>query len=134
MNVEKLREGYLEWLSWYKWQWFATLTFRGSPSFSKADRIFRLWIDEIRSAVGTGYFSWFRVTERGAFSDNLHFHLLVAGMRDSSKWHWFFRWEELAGEADIAYFISSGGALEYSLKTLRTDADFEVEYEFCDMP
>lgn len=128
MDTQKLHETYCEWLDTYKWQWFATLTFRGAPSSSKADRLFRKWIDEVERAVGTASFCWFRVAEHGAYGDNLHFHALIGGLREPSKWDWLFRWEELAGEAQISYFVAFGGATSYILKSLRPDVDFDAEF------
>jgi hypothetical protein len=130
VKAKQLRDCYAEWLSSFRWQLFATLTFRRFPSSSRANRIFRLWTDEMRSAVGTSSFRWFRVTEYGSSGTNLHYHAFIGGLRDATKWPWLFRWEELAGEADIFYFSPAGGAVQYSLKTLHEDRDFEIEFDF----
>lgn len=129
MKTQHLIDGYRELLSRYRWQWFATLTFRGTPSFRKTDQAFRLWLSEIDEAVGTADFHWFRVTEHGAFGNNLHYHLLLGGLRDASKWDWILRWEELAGEAVIHYFFPCRGAITYILKTARPGCDFEIDFD-----
>lgn len=129
MTKEQLIDAYADWLSEQRWGLFGTLTFRGSPSPSRADRIFRRWISEMKESDGTNRFRWVRVTEYGAFGDNLHFHILVGGLRDGSKWPWLLRWGELAGSADIFYYVPYAGGLRYMLKTARPDRDFEIEIE-----
>ncbi len=78
---------------------------------------------------GADYFRWVRVTERGSFGDNLHFHVLIGGLRDRSKWPWILRWEELAGDCIISYYRPFAGGIRYMLKTASPDRDFEIEIE-----
>lgn len=129
MTKDQLISAYEDWLSQRRWSLFGTLTFRGSPSSSRADRIFRRWISEMRQNDGTASFRWVRVTECGAFGDNLHFHILVGGLRNGSKWPWLLRWNELAGSADIFYYHPYAGGIRYMLKTAHPDRDFEIEME-----
>jgi hypothetical protein len=93
-----------------------------------ANRIFRKWISEIEDEDGARNFHWFRVTERGAYGDNLHFHVLVGGLRSGSKYPWIVRWNELAGDALITYYFRSGGATKYIVKTARPDRDFDIDF------
>jgi hypothetical protein len=130
MNKNHLINGYHEWLSRYRWTWFGTLTFRSrSIPLWRTDRCFEDWIYEIDAAVGAEDFRWFRVTEFGAFKDNLHYHVLVGGLKDPCKWPWILRWQELAGDADIFYFIRSMGGIRYMLKTADPNTDFEIKYD-----
>jgi hypothetical protein len=130
MNKRHLINGYAEWLSRYHWIWFGTLTFRRPDiKFWVANECFWKWIVEIENAEGTDDFHWVRVTERGAFGDNLHFHVLVGGLKNPSKWPWLLRWQELAGDADIFYYIPSLGGLRYILKTADPKTDFEIQYD-----
>lgn len=129
VNKIELIDAYEEWLSEQSWGLFGTLTFRGSPSSSQADRIFRRWISEMKQADGTTNFRWVRVTEHGSFGDNLHFHVLIGGLRNGSKWPWMLRWDELAGSADIFYYRVHAGGIRYMLKTADPDRDFEIEFE-----
>ena len=128
MNTKQLIDGYEEWLTRFNWAWFGTLTFRDYPTLNRANSLFKKWISEIEKEDGTSDFRWFRVTERGAFNDNIHFHVLVGGLRKGSKWPWIFRWEELAGGSSIAYYFRSGGAARYVVKTAQPGRDFEIDF------
>ena len=44
---------------------------------------------------------------------------------DGNKWHWMFRWDELAGSADIFYYRPNAGGIPYMLKTARPDRDLK---------
>lgn len=129
MNKNNLIDAYEDWLAKQHWSLFGTLTFRSSPSTSRADRIFRQWITEMEKEDGTDGFRWVRVTEHGAADDNLHFHILVGGLRSGSKYPWILRWNELAGDCLISYFHPYAGGLRYMLKTASADRDFEIEIE-----
>lgn len=120
---------YEEWLNRYRWNWLVTLTFRGSVTTQSAEHLCRRWINELRRKEGTSGFSWIRVSERGAFGDNLHFHLLISGLRDECKYFWILRWHDLAGTAWISYFWPSMGGIRYMLKTAHPNCDFEIELE-----
>jgi hypothetical protein len=129
MNRAELIDAYESWLNQFHWSLYCTLTFRGNPSNSKADRIFRQWTDEMRDQDGGDNFRWVRITEHGAFADNLHFHAVIGGLREGSKWPWILRWDELAGSADIFDYRPYAGGLAYMLKTAHPDRDFEIEFE-----
>jgi hypothetical protein len=129
MTRDELISGYVEWLSRFKWVWFGTLTFRRPDlPVGKAKQIFKKWISEIKADDGADDFHWFRVTERGAFGDHLHFHVLVGGLQNGSRLPWVVRWNELAGDASLTYYFRSGGASRYIVKTARPDRDFEIDF------
>jgi len=129
MTKAELVAAYSDWLSRYNWCWFATLTFRGYPPLSKAHRCFRRWITEIEKQDGDPDFRWVRVTERGAYGANIHFHVLVGGLRCGSKFPWILRWEQLAGHAWITYFVRCRGGAGYVVKTACPGRDFEIDFK-----
>ncbi len=129
VGISSLTDAWVELLSRYRWCWFGTLTFRGYPPLRKAHRLFHAWITELRDEDGAKDFHWFRVTERGAYGDNIHFHVLVGGLRNGSKYPWMVRWNELAGDALLTYHHRSGGAAKYIVKTVRPDRDFECDFD-----
>jgi len=129
MTQDELINAYEEWLTETRWSLFGTLTFCTSPSSSKADRIFRQWIAEMKKEDGRPDFRWVRVTEHGISGDNLHYHFLAGGLRNGSKYPWILRWNELAGECLISYFLPYAGGIRYLLKTASPDRDFEIEIE-----
>jgi hypothetical protein len=124
---QELIQGYVDWLSPYRWNLLGTLTFRKQPSSYRADRLFSTWIDAIRKAEGTSAFCWFRVKELGAFGDNFHFHVLVGGLRNPSKFPWMLLWDELAGEANLSYFVTHLGGIRYILKSVQPDQPFDFD-------
>lgn len=127
----KLIDDYDEWLSRFKWQWLATLTFwQSNISPSRADDLFDRWIFQLQDAEGTRNFHWFRVTERGANGDHLRFHCLVGGLENASKWPWLLLWDELAGDCLISYRCPFGGTLRYLLKEVRSDHDLAIECDY----
>ncbi len=128
MRRGELKDGYAEWLSRFAWDWFCTLTFRGYPSRSKANKCFHRWISELRVAQGTENFRWFRVTEYGCTGENVHFHLLVGGLRWKSINRWAFRWSVLAGEPDISPFKRDRGAIQYIIKGVLPHRHFEIDF------
>ena len=128
MKKAEIIEAYERWLNRFRWNWFVTLTFRGAVTKPKANLLFREWIRELHQKEGTKSFSWVRVIEHGSFGDNLHFHLLVSGLRDECKYFWILRWDELAGRAWISYYRSSMGGIRYMLKTFHPNQDFDIEF------
>jgi len=129
MNRQELIDAYSDWLAGFKWCWFGTLTFRRSDiPFSIADHTFKDWIREIETGDGADDFRWFRVTERGAYGCNLHFHILIGGLRNGTKLPWILRWNEMAGDALITYYFRSGNATRYIVKTAHPDRDFEIDF------
>ena len=128
MRSEELVEAYNAWLSTFDWDWFATLTFRGIPSMAKARRCFHTWITELEGDERTPDFKWIRVTERGAYGSNIHFHVLVGGLRAAKRFAWTVRWRELAGEAVITDFDSHQGGIRYVVKTVRPNCKFDIDF------
>jgi hypothetical protein len=129
MNREQLIDGYLEWLSKYKWAWFGTLTFRGYPPLGKALQCFNKWLGELKEKEDTRDFRWVRVTERGAEGFNVHFHVLIGGLRSGSKYEWMARWQEIAGEAEISYFHAHQQGIRYILKTVELGKAFDIDFD-----
>jgi hypothetical protein len=129
-RTQRLISGYQEWLSTYHWNWFGTLTFRGYPSIAKAVRLFNRWITEIEKTYGTKNFRWFRITERGSDGQNGHFHVLIGGLHllPACRFKAMFRWQELAGEAQIASFMAHQKGIFYILKTIRPGKDPEIAF------
>jgi hypothetical protein len=103
ISKEQLIQGYADWFSQFAWDWFATLTFRGYPSRKSAQEKFEWWIAQLRRKGGGRNFRFVQVAERGASGNNVHFHLLIGGLkRNSYPGTWERKWNELAGEAEIS--------------------------------
>jgi hypothetical protein len=135
MTRDELEDSYATWLAQRSWDWFATLTFRGYPPLAKANRLFKVWICELKEANGSPQFATFRVKEGGSSGENIHFHVLVGGLRDrSERLRWIRRWWQLAGDARISYFRKHQNGIRYILKTLNLEEDFDITLDFPPAP
>jgi hypothetical protein len=127
---EELIEAYAEFLNRFDWDWFVTLTFRGFPSASKANRVFAQFIYELKKSAGGWDFRWFRVTEKGRFGGGLHFHSLIGGLKSAAqRTRWKCRWEQIAGDARIEPYDPDEDGIYYILKTLNTGGDYEFDMD-----
>lgn len=129
IDTKNIEDSYANFISEWDWQWFATLTFRGLASKSRAERRFEEWINTLKCEVGHTRFRYVRVTERGETA-GLHFHLLVGGLRNTSPNRWIRLWEKLGGDAQIEAFDEEKNGIRYILKTLSPDGDIDIEFEF----
>jgi hypothetical protein len=142
MTREELIEGYAAFLHGYGWSIFGTLTFDSRPPSSVANNIFRRWIDEVDEGCpsvnlpwrsiykkATGDLRWVRVTETGKFGDHLHYHVLLGGLRNSSKYPLVLLWEDLAGDAVLSYYKPQQHGIRYMLKTVEPGRDFKIDFQ-----
>jgi len=117
--ADPVRAGWLEVLARHSWDWFATLTFRGSESRGvrgaqrdvhpeAAHKVFKCWLNLVnRKVYGRRWYrkcggvTWVRAMEwqkRGV----LHFHVLLAGVPDEvRRLRAMDEWFQLAGIARI---------------------------------
>ena len=142
MKREELVEGYEAFFLRYPWSIFGTLTFGSKPDSFIANNIFRRWIDEVDEGCpsvnlpwrsiykkATGTLRWVRVTETGKFGDHLHYHVLLGGLRNSSKYPLLLLWNDLAGDAVISYFNPRRNGIRYMLKTVEPGRHFEIDFQ-----
>ena len=131
MNTGQWRDELGDWWEGFAWQWFCTLTFRPGLSESQARWRLRRWTDELREELGTSDFQWIGVPELGRTGADLHFHVLVAGLRD---WHaderldWMRHWNKIAGDALITVFKPGIGGVRYVLKNVGPDDMDKIEF------
>jgi hypothetical protein len=126
---EKTIQEYRGWLEKFRWDWFATLKITsGVPSERRARNLCDRWVSDVRRAEGAEDFRWFRVLERGASGSNLHFHVLVGGLRNRRN-SWERRWAELGGEALIKPYNPEQKGIMYLLKSMGNDGDLACDFE-----
>lgn len=127
-RTERLKQEYNRWLRRYSWAWFGTLNITsGMPSERRAKELFAQWISDLRRSEGAEDFRWVRVMERGGSGQNLHFHVLVGGLRNRRK-HWESQWEELGGEALIGKFDPDKEAILYMMKEMDDRGNLEIDF------
>ena len=126
--------GYAAFLRRQRWSWWCHLTFRRSPSYERANRVFMTWLHHInRKTCGNNYYKraqgllWVRGTElqqRGA----RHFHALIAGCANLSIEDAVADWKKMAGDGKISTYDEHKGAVFYIAKVYaggqRGDLDF----------
>jgi hypothetical protein len=137
MSVTALREGWIDWLSGYQWDWFTSQTFRLPIHPEAADKVFRLWVSQInRSLWGPRWHKkgksihWVRALEWQK-RNVLHFHALISHPTQdlnsvANRLYWMDRWNQLAGYARIERPRGSDAVVRYVTKYLVKDGDLEV--------
>jgi hypothetical protein len=116
-------------LEQYGWDWFATLKITsGIPSERRAKNLCDKWLSDLRRTEGGEDFRWFRVLERGANGGNLHFHMLLGGLRNRRK-VWQQKWNNLGGDALITRLDPEKGESFYLLKSMGNDGDLNCDFE-----
>lgn len=143
-RVPSLSDAWASYLSRFQWDWFVTLTFRESRHPEAADKLFRVWVNEINRSLygkrwrqkGQGVY-WVRCIEWQR-RDVIHFHVLMSDTQDLNetvrRLSSMDRWRDLAGFSKIekpkqqecvarycAKYIIKGGELDLS-STLRSYA------------
>lgn len=143
-RVPSLSESWAGYLARFQWDWFVTLTFRESRHPEAADKLFRLFVNEINRSLygkrwrqnGQGIY-WARCIEWQR-RDVIHFHVLMSDTQDLNetlrRLSWMDRWKTLAGFSKIekpkvqdcvarycAKYIVKGGEIDVS-PTLRSYA------------
>lgn len=122
-----LIQAYSDWISSYQWDWFFTLTFREKPSRLKALATFRRWIGFVQESFGAADFRWVRVLQFGAGGDNIHFHVLLGGVKpDENISRIAKRWAQVAGWVEPTRFRPDEKAFQYILRFLRPDSEPDV--------
>jgi hypothetical protein len=127
-RTEGLKQEYKRWLRRYSWAWFGTLKITsGMPSKRRANQMFERWISELRRTEGAEDFRWVRVLEKGGSGQNLHFHVLVGGLRNRRK-HWEAEWIQLGGEALIGKFDPAKEAILYMTKEMNDSGNLDIDF------
>jgi len=127
---EDIIQGYRRWLDKYRWNWLATLKVTsGSPSERRAKALFDNWVSELQIGEGGDNFRWFRVLERGAGGNNIHFHALIGGLQRRCT-VWERRWSELGGQAVITPYDPQQNGILYLLKDTGSDGDLNCDFSF----
>jgi RNA recognition motif. (a.k.a. RRM, RBD, or RNP domain) len=122
---ENTIQTYRQWLEKYSWDWFGTLKVdSGMPSIRRAKKMCDDYISNLRQAEGDEDFRFFRVLERGTGGSNLHFHLLIGGLRDRRK-VWEQNWK---GDALLSEYKADQKGLLYVLKSMDNRGDLDCDF------
>ena len=133
----KVREGWVDLLGRYQWDWFVTLTFRNCIHPEAAEKRFRVWLNQLNrqlygqrwSKKGQGVY-WAKALEWQK-RNVIHFHLLMSDVQNLNetlrRLSAMDKWRDLAGFARIevpkqqmcvarycAKYVIKGGEIELS--------------------
>jgi len=124
LSSDELTQAWQDLLGRWRWDWFATLTFKDVVHPEKAEKLFCVWISKInRRLYGPRWFKhgkgirWVRSLEfqrRGV----IHFHALLGGdgLSHLHRLSWMDEWDKLAGFARIEPPRSSEAVRAYCAK------------------
>jgi hypothetical protein len=117
-----LRDAWIALLGRWEWEWFCTFTFRDLVHPEAADKRFRVLISQANRVLyghrwhkkGQGM-RWVRALEYQK-RDVIHYHALMAGVKDLRRLTWMDRWHELAGYARIEKIDTADAVVRYVSK------------------
>lgn len=129
---EELREAWIRFLSRWRWEWFATFTFRDAVHPEAADKRFRVLISKgNRELYGRRWakhrkgIQWARALEyqrRGV----LHYHALLSKVGDLRRLTYMDVWNRLAGFAKIEPVRSEGAVRGYVSKYVIKGGEIDI--------
>lgn len=121
-----------EFIKQYEWNWWVSLTFRGTPSHGLGDKLFHCWMNKLnRKTFGSHYYRraeglrWIRGTELQE-RNVVHFHALIAGDPKPTIAEASAYWAAMAGGAEIRVYDPFRGAAYYSVKKYATDGNMDL--------
>jgi len=127
-----LSEAWLSFLSRWRWEWIAHLTFREDVHPEAADKVFRVWLSKLnRELFGKRWYKrgqgvvWVRGLERQR-RGVIHFHSLLAGVGDARRLTWMDEWNKLAGFARIWPVASQRQAVQYVTKYVVKGGEVDI--------
>jgi hypothetical protein len=122
---DRTKDGYVDWLNTYEWNWACSLNFRNGIRRKSANGLWREWIIRLEEIEGHRL-SWARMAEVGQTSGKLHFHGVVAGLHRTWPSEAESLWLHMAGDARID-LMDSIGWIEYMLKEMEDTDDFDFD-------
>ena|SRR6516162_3775841 len=126
------RDAWIAFLGRWEWEWFATFTFRDPVHPEAADKRFRVLVSECNRALygprwhkhGQGI-RWMRALEYQK-RDVIHYHALMAGVKDLRRLTWMDRWYELSGIARIEKIDAADAVVRYVSKYVVKDGEIDL--------
>jgi hypothetical protein len=134
MEANTWRKDLENWLDGFAWLWFCSMTFRPGLKPKQARWRLDIWLETLRNDLGTADFSFVAVREFGKTGQDLHYHLLIKGLRRShydERLDFMRRWSKLAGDARIDPYKPGTGGIAYILKDLDQSRPEDLEFNLC---
>ena len=125
---EQFKDEHADWLSAYKWDWFATLKLDfGFPSRRKALMAFDTWLDGLERGEGGRRFRWIRVISHDGNWNDICLYVLVGGLH-SRRLYYQRQWARNHGRALIEHFDPSLCGIRCLVKAMDRDHNLEIDY------
>ena len=110
-----------DWLRQWRWEWWATLTFRYPVKPRQGHSLWKRWLHALEGEV-KGKIHYVRVTEvQRCRGDIPHYHALLKGTKKEKPEKWQSIWYQFGGFAKIEVYNPSLGATYYVAKYLSSD-------------
>lgn len=128
-QVNPLRLAWVDLLSRYNWDWFATLTFRDLPKSYTAINRTKKWLTAIKKQEKRSI-SYFMCMEWTKVQNRPHTHLLIGNLEGVRRDKWWSTWYTWYGRARILPYDKGLGAgyylTKYVVKDVYQSGMFEI--------
>src|SRR4029077_11254692 len=93
------------------WKWFGTLAFPEPIPLRRAERILRVWRNDLEEFEGRKSLNILWVMECHRLG--IRFHVVVGGQKIEGKQPWMRRWQELGGVCTLRDYDGEGAVMDY---------------------
>jgi hypothetical protein len=135
------RVAYGEFISRWPWEWFVTFTFSEDIHPNAAFKKVRVWTSKLAASIYGRH--WYKngglywvCAEEYQKQGRIHFHLLLAGVRETRRLTWMDKWANLdlkTGWARIEAVESNKGTSHYLAKYLGKDGQVYFSHNLKDI-
>ncbi|WOJ97973.1 hypothetical protein R0137_05205 [Congregibacter brevis] len=135
------RIAYGDLISRWPWEWFVTLTFAEDLNPDAAMKKVRVWLSRLAASLygrrwyKNGALYWI-CAEEYQKQGRIHFHLVIAGVRNTRRLTWMDKWQFLdrkTGFARIEAVESNSGSSHYLAKYLGKDGEIYFSHNLKDI-
>lgn len=118
IDTKGLTDQWADFLNQWKWDWYATLTFKDPISIKKAFKSFNEWKVALKHAVKQRI-DYAMVIEYSKSKLYIpHIHIFLSGAKNEKPYKWEKRWYQIGGIAKIKGYNPEQGASYYLAKKI----------------
>lgn len=124
-NRKEISRAFGDWLNRYKWDWWATFTFRRDIGPAGAKKSLTRFLSQQKRGA-----TWFQALEWHRYRDSVHIHSLVGNVSDLRRLSVMDEWFKKYGIARIWPYQEEKGARYYLSKYIikeLADWDFKID-------
>ena len=109
----------------FDWKWFGTLAFPEPTPLRRAERILRVWRNDLEKFEGQKSLNIMLVME--CHRQGIRFHVVVGGQKIESAKPWMRRWQELGGVGTLYDYDGNGAVMDYFASKFGADSAFDCQ-------